>query len=345
MQSTLTTTVTAPRIGGKPNRLCPPSLQPARGFVPQGVSLDVTTAFIVNSAAVDRCGWRWQRILAHITGTGHRPADVRMTGGFGEATRLAREAVDQGCRQLVAVGGDGTVNEVLNGLFENGVPLDGSIALGIVPLGSGCDLARTLGITAENSPALHSSSPHRMVKMDAGRADFSDLEGRQRTRLFMNIADLGAGGLVVEKAGRAPAILGRRPNYVWGIMAAALFYRARQIRIAIDGRQPIELATRNAIVANGRYFGRGFLAAPEASMDDGLFDIVNIGDFGALEAVWNVPKLRRGTHLGHPKVSHYRGRRVEVTSDEKVLLEMDGDLVGTLPAACEVIPAAINVIV
>lgn len=272
----------------------------------------MTTAFIVNSAAVDRCGRRWQRILGHIMGAGHRPADVRMTGGFGEATRLAREAVGQGCRRLVAVGGDGTVNEVLNGLFENGVPLDGSITLGIVPLGSGCDLARTLGITAENSPALHASSPHRIVKMDAGRA---------------------------------PAILGRRPNYVWGIMAAALFYRARQIRIAIDGRQPIELATRNAIVANGRYFGRGFLAAPGARMDDGLFDIVNIGDFGAPEAVWNVPKLRRGTHLDHPKVSHYRGRRVEVTSDEKVLLEMDGDLVGTLPAACEVIPAAINVIV
>ncbi len=268
-----------------------------------------------------------------------------MTRALGQATQLAREAVDQGCRRLVAVGGDGTVNEVLNGLFENGVSLDGSIALGIVPLGSGCDLARTLGIAAESSPALRSSPPHRIMKMDAGRVDFTDLEGRRRTRLFLNIADLGAGGLVVEKASRAPAILGRRPNYLWGILTAALSYRARRVTMAIDDGPPVELAIRNIIVANGRYFGRGFLAAPQARMDDGLFDVVNIGDFGTVEALWSVPRLRRGTHMGHPKVSHFRGRKVEVHSEERVLLEMDGDLVGTLPVTCEVIPAAINVIV
>lgn len=268
-----------------------------------------------------------------------------MTRAFGEATRLAREAVEQGCRQLVAVGGDGTVNEVLNGLFENGVPLDGSIALGIVPLGSGCDLARTLGITAESSPALRHPSRRRMVRTDVGRAEFSDPEGRRRTRLFLNIADLGAGGLVVEKAGRAPAVLGRRPNYMWGILAAALAYRARKVRITIDGGPPMELFTRNTIVANGRYFGRGFLAAPEARMDDGLFDIINIGDLGPLEAVWNVPRLRRGTYLRHPKVSVFRGRRVEVDSQERVLLEMDGDLVGALPVVCRIMPAAVNVII
>lgn len=305
----------------------------------------MTTAFIVNSVAADRCAWRWQRILSLITGAGHRPDDVRMTRALGQATQLAREAVDQGCRRLVAVGGDGTVNEVLNGLFENGVSLDGSIALGIVPLGSGCDLARTLGIAAESSPALRSSPPHRIMKMDAGRVDFTDLEGRRRTRLFLNIADLGAGGLVVEKASRAPAILGRRPNYLWGILTAALSYRARRVTMAIDDGPPVELAIRNIIVANGRYFGRGFLAAPQARMDDGLFDVVNIGDFGTVEALWSVPRLRRGTHMGHPKVSHFRGRKVEVHSEERVLLEMDGDLVGTLPVTCEVIPAAINVIV
>jgi diacylglycerol kinase (ATP) len=268
-----------------------------------------------------------------------------MTKAFGEATRLAREAAQSGCRVVVAVGGDGTVNEVLNGLFENGIPLDGRTVLGIVPLGSGCDLARTLGITAETSPVLKPPGSCGTRKIDVGKVEFTNLQGRRQTRLFINIADLGAGGLVVEKANKAPAILGRRPNYVWGILTAALVYRARRIKLSIDGNPPIEMPTRNAIVANGRYFGRGFLAAPDAKMDDGLFDIVNIGDLGTLEALLNVPKLRNGTHLSHKKVSHYRGRRVEVTSDEDVLLEMDGDLVGTLPVTCEVIPAAINVMV
>ena len=305
----------------------------------------MNTAYIVNSVAVDRSNGRWHRLQNHIENNGHPPADVRMTKAFGEATRLAREAAQSGYQMVVAVGGDGTVNEVLNGLFENGVPLDGRTVLGIVPLGSGCDLARTLGITAETSPVLEPPGSHCTRKIDVGKVEFTNLQGRRQTRLFINIADLGAGGLVVEKANKAPKILGRRPNYVWGILTAALVYRARRIKLSIDGNPPVELATRNAIVANGRYFGRGFMAAPDAEMDDGLFDIVNIGDFGTLEALWNVPKLRNGTHLGLPKVSHYRGRRVEVTSDENVLLEMDGDLVGELPVTCEVIPAAINVMV
>jgi diacylglycerol kinase (ATP) len=305
----------------------------------------LNTAYIVNSVAVDRSYGRWHRVQSHIKNNGHHPADVRMTKAFGEATRLAREAAQSGYQMVVAVGGDGTVNEVLNGLFENGVPLDGRTVLGIVPLGSGCDLARTLGITAETSPVLKPPGRCNTRKIDVGKVEFTDLQGKRRTRLFINIADLGGGGLVVEKANKAPAILGRRPNYVWGILTAALFYRARRVKISIDSASPIEVPTRNTIVANGRYFGRGFLAAPEAKMDDGLFDIVNIGDFGTLEALWNVPSLRNGTHLSHPKVSHYRGRRVEVTSDEDVLLEMDGDLVGTLPVTCEVIPAAINVMV
>ncbi len=305
----------------------------------------MNTAYIVNSVAVDRSYGRWHRVQNHIRNTGQHPADVRMTKAFGEATRLAREAAQSGYQMVVAVGGDGTVNEVLNGLFENGAPLDGRTVLGIVPLGSGCDLARTLGITAETSPVLKPPGSCSTRKIDIGKVDFTDLQGKRRARLFINIADLGAGGLVVEKANKAPAILGRRPNYVWGILTAALVYRARRVKISIDGNPPIEVLTRNAIVANGRYFGRGFLAAPDAKMDDGLFDIVNIGDLGTLEAVLNVPKLRNGTHLSHPKVSHYRGRRVEVTSSENVLLEMDGDLVGTLPVTCEVIPAAINVMV
>ena len=305
----------------------------------------MNTAYIVNSVAVDRSYGRWHRVQTHIKNNGHPTADVRMTKAFGEATRLAREAAQSGYQMVVAVGGDGTVNEVLNGLFENGVPLDGRTVLGIVPLGSGCDLARTLGITAETSPVLKPPGRSSTRRIDVGKVEFTDLQGKRRTRLFINIADLGAGGLVVEKANKAPAILGRRPNYVWGILTAALVYRARLIKISIDGNPPVEMPTRNAIVANGRYFGRGFLAAPEAKLDDGLFDIVNVGDFGTLEALWNVPRLRNGTHLSHPKVSHYRGRHVEVTSDEKVLLEMDGDLVGTLPVTCEVIPAAINVMV
>jgi YegS/Rv2252/BmrU family lipid kinase len=303
------------------------------------------TAFIVNSVAVGRCDAIWRRLEEGLRNNGHLHADVRTTDSFGQATCLARDAVKSGCRVVVAVGGDGTVNEVVNGMFGNGVLLDRDLVLGVVPLGSGCDLARTLGITVETTPALKALDANSIKRLDVGKVEFVNLRGEKETRLFINIADLGAGGLVVQKASRAPRILGPRPNYAWGILTAAAFYRARKVSISIDDGPPTSMAIRNTIVANGRYFGRGFLAAPEARMDDGLFDIVSVGNFGTLEGLWHVPKLRNGKHLGLDKVSHSRGRRVEVTSDEEVLLEMDGDLVGSLPATFEIIPNAISVMV
>ncbi len=305
----------------------------------------MNAAFVVNSVAVGRCDERWRRLEQTIRNNGHWHAEVKPTDASGQATHLAREAVRSGCRVVVAVGGDGTVNEVVNGMFQDGLPLRDDLVLGVVPLGSGCDLARTLGITAETTPALSSLDAGSVRKVDVGKAQFINLRGEEETRLFINIADLGAGGLVVQKASRAPRILGRRPNYAWGILAAAAFYRAREVTISIDGGAPVRLAMRNTIIANGRFFGRGFPAAPGAMMDDGLFDIVTVGNFGTLEGLWHLPKLRTGKHLGLDKVGHSLGRRVEVTSEEEVLLEMDGDLVGKLPAAFQIIPNAIAVMV
>lgn len=243
---------------------------------------------------------------------------------------------------VVAVGGDGTVNEVLNGLLGDGVT-SGDVILGIIPLGSGCDLARSLGISKDGGSAIRALESAKARSLDVGRVEFVDLDGHPQSRHFINISDLGAGGLVVQKASRAPWILGPRPNYVWGILTAAAVYRARKVTLSVDGGPAVNLPIRNTIIANGRYFGRGFLAAPEAKMDDGLFDIVNVGDFGTFEGMWHVPKLRWGRHLGLKKVTHCRGRRVEVATSEDVLLEMDGDLVGTLPATFEILPGAVKV--
>ena len=301
------------------------------------------TAFIVNSIATRSSAAGWRRVQSYINGNGYSPGDVKLTESVGQATLLARGAVIAGYEMVVAVGGDGTVNEVVNGLFSNGTVPDRSLILGVIPLGSGCDLARSLRIPSDTVEAVKAVENNGTRRIDLGRAEFVNLNGEREKRVFINIADLGGGGLVVQKANRAPRILGRRPNYLWGILAAAITYKARMVHVSVDGREPARLAMKNLIIANGEYFGRGFHAAPQAKMDDGLFDIINVGVFGTLEGLRNVPKLYKGTHLDLDKVTFLRGRKVEARSDEEVLLEMDGELVGKLPATFEVIPDAINI--
>jgi diacylglycerol kinase (ATP) len=217
------------------------------------------TAFIVNSIAIRRCGAKWHWIEEYIKGNWHSFCDVRVTESDGQATHLTRDAVRSGCQVVVAVGGDGTVNEVVNGLFEKGIMFDQDLVLAIIPLGSGCDLARSLGIPSEIGEVIKAVEGNSTRRIDVGMVDFVNLSGGRERRHFVNIADLGGGGLVVQKANRAPRILGRRPNYLWGILSTAFSYKARMMNVSIDGGEPLRLAAKNLIVANGRYFGRGFL--------------------------------------------------------------------------------------
>jgi len=301
------------------------------------------TVFIVNSLIIGRRAADRSRLENYARRSQGLACDIWMTESCGQATHLASEAIKSGYEMVVAVGGDGTVNEVLNGFFEKGVALSQDVTFGIVPLGSGCDFARSLGIPRKTDDAIMTLESSRVRRIDVGRVEFLNFRRERETRFFTNKADVGAGGLVTQRAGRAPRILGRRPNYVWGILSAVLSYKARPVSVSIDGGEPSRLAVRNLIVANGRYFGRGFLPAPHARIDDGLFDIVNIGDFSTIESVWHLPKLRKGTHLGLEKVSCFRGKKVEANTDEEVLLEIDGELVGTIPATFEIVPEAVNI--
>lgn len=301
------------------------------------------TAYIVNSMALGRSAAGWQAIKDHIKLDSGSSSEIRITKSGGQAVSLSRDAVKSGCGMIVAVGGDGTVNEVLNGFFDNDVPINPNVVLGIIPVGSGCDFARCLGIPKKISQALELIDHGSTKKIDVGRATYVDLDGNVASRLFINMADIGAGGVVVQKARQAPRLLGRRPNYMWGILHVALNYKPKNVTITIDDDVTVSLSVLNMMIANGRYFAFGFQPAPQAATDDGLFDIVNLGNFNILENLIHLPKLYMGTHLNINKVNSYRGKKVEADSKEEVLLEVDGDLIGRLPATFEIIPNAINI--
>lgn len=304
------------------------------------------TVSIVNpTSANGATGRNWTRIDQEIRrglGTGY---DVRFTERQGHASVLTSEAIKEGYELVVAVGGDGTINEVVNGFFEKEKPLNPNAALAMISIGASNDFVKTLEFPTTPFEAAKRISSGKVWTVDLGRCSFVGLNGEQRSRFFINIADFGSGGAVVDKVNRTTKALGGQISFLWGILTTLPTYKNKLTKYRIEDNAEEEKVLNTFVVANGRYYGGGLKPAPNAQLDDGLFDIVSIGDVGFLEAISSLGKFRKGTHLEIPKVSFWRGKTVVASSEETQLVEMEGELVGRLPARFEVLPKAMNLII
>lgn len=301
-------------------------------------------AVIVNSIAARRNARDFKDAVKTLTCSKNIHYELFTTRDEGDAVGLSRDAVKSGFDIVVAAGGDGTVNECVNGLLStntrSNIP-----ALGVIPLGSGCDFIRSVGIPRNPEKAARLLDAIRTIRVDVGRVVFRGVNGLQAERFFINVADVGAGGIVVKHAASAPRLFGKRPNYLWGMLAAVTSYSPKIVSIRFDSSEPKRVRVRNVVFANGRYFGRGFKVAPLAEIDDKLLDVVILGDYSTMESIWHLPRMFAGTHLSLKKIEHYRARKIELNSEEEILLELDGELAGTLPAVVDILPAAIPLIV
>jgi len=258
-----------------------------------------------------------------------------VTRGPGDATAIARDAVRDGVGLVVAVGGDGTVQEVVNGL-----PLDGDgPVLGVVPAGSGCDLVRTFGLDrAPEVLAAHLASPHS-TPLDVIRVETRDRDGRTVVRVAVNAVEVGFGGVVATTAARLPRRVGAA-RYRIGIVAAWGSFRRVPMRVVHDGGVH-EGALCNVVVANGQFFGGGLHVAPRALPDDGALDLQAWGGTPT-DVVRAARLLRTGAHLARPDVRSWRTATVTVEAERPVRVEADGEPVGWGPATCTVIPSAVR---
>ncbi|MDZ7338250.1 MAG: diacylglycerol kinase family lipid kinase [candidate division KSB1 bacterium] len=297
---------------------------------------------IVNpKAANGRAGREWPVCARVLSDVLKEPFEVRFTERAGHAIELAREAAAQGFDLVVAAGGDGTVNEVVNGLAA----ALAHTRLGILSLGTGKDLVKTLGIPPDIRRAAEVLAGGTVWRVDLGRAIFVDHQGGHNQRLFVNVGDVGFSGAVVARVNRSSKALGGFLSYLGGLVTTLATYSNKLVHLTID-EVIDEIVTVNAVVvANGQYFGGGMWVAPEARADDGLFEVVVIGDVGRLEVIGNVPRLYRGTLGAHPKVRYFRGRRVTVTSGDEVLLDLDGEQPGRAPVTFELLPQALSCLV
>ena len=305
--------------------------------------MEAAMRVIVNPVAANGAvGKRWPQIRDILRAEGGQ-FDASFTKGPNHATELAREALSADHRTIVAVGGDGTLNEVINGLVVEGT-VDPTVNLGIIPGGTGSDSVRTLGI-----PHDYRAACQRLLR---GKPDCIDLGlitcvsvGREIQRYFLNVAGLGFDSEVCERVNRSSKALGGTFPFLSSLFVKLLTYQNKTVEVTLDGQQRLQKRANSVFVCNGRYAGGSMHIGPNAALDDGIFDVVIIGDAGKLEIVANVPRIYRGTHLSHPKVAEYRAREIRVKARERMLLQADGELIGEAPATFQIIPQALHVLV
>lgn len=257
-----------------------------------------------------------------------------------QAIEISRTAIKEGTDLIVGVGGDGTMNEIANGFYENQRIINSQTVLGIVPSGTGCDFIRSLNIPLNLKNALKVITQAPSSWIDIGRVRFKSHKGVDQERFFLNVADFGIGGEVVKKVNEN-RMRRKASSYFRCLISTFIAYKNKKVMIKIDDKElPIEEYLMGTI-SNGKIFGKGMKIAPQAKLDDGLFDIVLIRGMKILEFFRNVWKIYTGSHLSHPKISLIRGQKIEASpeADENdVLIELDGEQLGKLPATFEIVP-------
>jgi diacylglycerol kinase (ATP) len=277
------------------------------------------------------------------------PFAAAFTKHPGHATELAEKAADSGRSFIIACGGDGTINEVANGIIRS----KSDAELGVLPSGTGGDFRRTLGLPSGNREAAAALRDGITKRIDAGKVSFVGNDGSETSRYFVNVSSLGLAASIIGRVKSTDAFdwlpierMRGQANFAVSTLQEIVGLDAVTIAIRIDDGEEKMLQTINFCVANARYFGGGMMIAPEANLADGKLDVVNIGDISTAKIIANAHTLYRGTHLSLEEVKSTLAHRIEVRSADpsvEIRLETDGELPGRLPAIYEVVPGAIRV--
>ena len=301
--------------------------------------MSVKTVFLVNPASDNGAtGKRWPELAnraAHLGLEGETLFSERP----GHLIDLAERAAREGAELVVAVGGDGTLNEVANGLVRAG----GETELATIPIGTGMDFGRTYRIPNRFEDAVVVARDGTPRTIDVGRVSYRAWDGSEAERCLANVGSVGMSAAVAQRANGMSKVLGGKATFFYALVRVFLEWQNTVVTVELEDGERREALMHDVIVANGQYHGGAMWLAPEARPDDGLFDVVVIGDITKRDFVTTAPKIYRGTYLAHPKVELLRSRTVSVDAAERVPIELDGEQVGTTPARFEIVPGALRV--
>lgn len=299
---------------------------------------------IVNPNAGRRKGEKdWLEIAALLN-----EAEIRFVNVFTEhpnhAVKLARKYIEAGYRRIIVVGGDGTLNEVVNGVFTQKRFPTKDILLAMIPVGTGNDWGRSFGIPHTYREAIQVIRDCKVVNQDAGRVHYMQGE-LPKHRHFINMAGLGFDAMVAKRTNKVKQEGKGGPfSYIISLLASLITYQPTISQVSVDGQQ-IDADIFSMSVAICRFNGGGMMQAPDAIPDDGLFDVTIINRVSRFVVVKSIKKLYDGTFLKMPQVKTFRGAKVEIESNPALYLETDGESLGHTPMQFEVIPLSVSVVV
>ena len=310
-------------------------------IVPYALESMPARALLIANPHGGASGRRFARVTDRLGRVFDEDFETEFTRGPRDAARIAREAVRAGVERIMVAGGDGTTSEVVTGLLAAGLGEEVEIAL--LPMGSGCDFARSLGLPRDPLSCVDLLAAGERRRVDAGRITYRDRSGVSRTSYFLNEASFGVSGLTVRLVSEAAKRFGPRLAFALGTLGAIRRFRPPEVRVLVDDTPvhegPISLVT----ASNGRYFGSGMEVAPPARVDDGELDCVVIDRMSKPRLVARFPSIYSGRHVELPEAAHHRARRIvaELASGE-ALVDVDGEAIGVLPIEIEIRPGAIG---
>jgi YegS/Rv2252/BmrU family lipid kinase len=283
---------------------------------------------------------RWAGVVGPLR-DGLGAFDTRFTERPGHARAIAHEEATAGRKLVIALGGDGTISEVADGLVAAG----GNAEFGIIPRGTGGDFRRSLGIENQLFAAAERIRKSVPREMDVGLVSYVGHDGAQTSRHFVNVTSVGLSSVVAERANRASKRLGGRVSFLSAVVRSLVSYDNAEVTVSVDDGEARRMTLLLAAVGNGRFFGGGMKICPEAILDDGHFDFVTVGDLGRIEVLAKIHRIYSGNHLSMDEVRQIRCRRLQVKpADSKAVipLEIDGETPGRLPASFEMLKGALR---
>jgi diacylglycerol kinase (ATP) len=335
------------------------------------------TAIVVNpNSASGLTGKNWDNLHLMIKRLFGDNCEIAFTEKSGDGTNLTRNFIKKGYKKIVAIGGDGTINEVANGFFEEDIrihgggsseynnkdndsfltqavfkPINSAAVMAVFPCGTRNVLVKSLDLPADFAECCLNFETYKLQKVDVISVKATNIENHSKTamRIYLNAAEIGIGAEVIDKAKKVRSVVNNRLiSTVTGLVTTVPTYESSLCEISIDdGHESILTKMTMGIVANGKFLGGGFKAAPEANVLDGLLDVVILKESSSLEMIENFLNIKDGNYTNEGDVFYRQAKKVSIKSKEEnrdITVTIDGEPIGILPATFEVLQNALTIL-